>query len=84
LTTTHYSPNSDDEDGFFDIDELLAGLQQKSISASAKPNCGGTAENVDNRTRIGSPVDSIRSTKGSTQGKHIASLSLVRYSYSFT
>ncbi len=64
------NPNRDDDNGFLDIDELLSGIQQKSISASAKPDSGGMARKVENRTQGDSPVDSSRSTVGSTQGEH--------------
>ncbi len=67
------NPNHDeDNDGFLDIDELLAGLQQESPSASAKPDAGGIAGKVDDGTRGGSPSDSSRSTVGSTLGKNYA------------
>jgi hypothetical protein len=70
------NPNRDDDDGFLDIDELLSGIQQKSTSASAKPDSGGMAGKVDNGTRGDSPVDSSRSTVGSTQGEHTTFLNL--------
>ena len=62
------NPNcdDDDDDDFLDIDEFLLGIQQKSFSASAKLDSGGIAEKVDNGTRGDSPVDSSRSTVGST------------------
>jgi hypothetical protein len=60
--------DSDDDDNFLDIDELLAGLQQKSVSTSSKPNSGNMAEKVDDETRGSSPADSTRSTEGSSQG----------------
>ena len=64
-------PNGDqDDDSFIDIDELLSGMQQKSVPASAGQNSGGMAELVDNGTRGGSPTDSSRSTAGSSQGEH--------------
>jgi hypothetical protein len=51
------NPNCDDDNDFLDIDEFLSGIQQKSISASAKLDSGGMAEKVDNRTQGDSPVD---------------------------
>jgi hypothetical protein len=44
LTATRNSPNSDDDDDDYDfpeIDELLSGIRQKSIPASADPSGGG-------------------------------------------
>ena len=38
------------------------------------------ARKVDNRTRGNSPIDSSRSTIGSTQGKHTTFLNLARTS----
>jgi hypothetical protein len=43
-------PDSDDDNGFVDIDELLSNMQQESITASAKPNSGSMAEKVDSGT----------------------------------
>lgn len=60
------SDDDDDDGGFLDIDELLAGVQQKSVLISAKPDSGSTAENSEDGTRDGSPVNSGRLTKGST------------------
>jgi hypothetical protein len=37
-----------DDDGFIDIDELLSGMQQKSVPASADPNSGGMAKRARN------------------------------------
>jgi hypothetical protein len=77
LIATRYSPNSDDSDdnnGFIDIDDFLSGMQQKSVPASADPNSGGITEIVDNRTRGGSPNDSCRSAAGSNRSKHIVFL----------
>jgi hypothetical protein len=76
-------PNSNDGDGFVDIDELLSSMKQESISASAKPNSSGIAEKVDNRTRGSSPADSSRSTEGSSQGEHASFLNLAKTSYSY-
>jgi hypothetical protein len=63
-------PDSDDGDGFVDIDELLSSVKQESITPSAKPNSGG------------SPADSTRSTEGSSQGEHLAFPNLARIAYS--
>ena len=38
LTATRKSANSDDDDDFPDIDELLSGIMQKESPASADPN----------------------------------------------
>lgn len=65
------NPNSDDDKGFIDIDELLATMKEESISTSVEANSSGIAETDDNRTRGGSPVDSNHSTVRSTQGGHI-------------
>ncbi len=73
--------NGDDDDGFLDIDELLAGLQQESTSTSAKLDTDGMAGKVGDRTRGNSPADSSRSTVGSTQGKHTPFLNLAGSSY---
>ena len=75
-------PNSDNDDGFVDIDELLSGIQQKSLVASADTNSSGMAEMFDNRTRGGSPTDSIRSKAGSSRGEYTAFLILARTPYS--
>jgi hypothetical protein len=69
-------PNRDDDNDFLNIDEFLSGIQQKIFSASVKLDSGGMAEKVDNGTRSDSPVDSSRSTMGSTQGKHTTFLNL--------
>lgn len=75
-------PNGDDDDndGFIDIDELLAAMKKESISTSVQPTSGGMAETDENGTRRGSPVGS---TVGSTQGEHIVLSTLVRTSYSY-
>ena len=58
-------PNSDDNDSFVDIDELLSSIKQESILVSVKLNSGGMAEKVDNETRGGNPADSTRLIEGS-------------------
>jgi hypothetical protein len=58
--------NGDDHDGFTNIDELLSDMQQKGPT-SVDPDYGGMADMVDNGTRGGSPIDSSRSTAGSSQ-----------------
>jgi hypothetical protein len=70
------SDNNNNDNNFPDIDELLSGMRQKSALASAKPNHGKIAEKVDNGTRRDGPLDSSRSTEGSTQGKHTKVLNL--------
>jgi len=68
--------DSDDADGFVDVDELLSGMKQESI------NSGSMAEKVDDGTRGGSPADSTRLTEGSSQGEHPAFPHLARTTYS--
>lgn len=46
LTAARNSPNSDDDD-FPEIDELLSGIPQKSMPASADPNGGGGGDDDD-------------------------------------
>jgi hypothetical protein len=66
-------PHGDDEDDFVDIDDVLSGIQQRSMLASASLNSGGMAVLVDNGTRGGSPTDSSCSTAGSNQGERLGS-----------
>lgn len=74
-----------DVDGsFVDTDGFMSGVQQKSVPAGADPNSGGMAEKVDDGTRGGSPADSSRSTVGSSQGEHPASLNLSRDFFTHT
>lgn len=65
------NPNSDDDEGFINIDKLLAAMKEGSISTSVEANSGSIAETDDNRTRGGSPVDSNYSIVRSMQGGHI-------------
>ncbi|KAH9205761.1 hypothetical protein DL95DRAFT_470267 [Leptodontidium sp. 2 PMI_412] len=67
ITNPNYG-NDGEDDGFFDIDDFLAGLQQESTSAIVNPNAGGVAGKIDDETQDDSPIDSSRSTVGSTQG----------------
>jgi len=62
-------PNGVDDDGFVDIDDILSGIQQKSMLASASPNPGCVAVLVDHGTRDGSPADSSCSSAGSSRGQ---------------
>jgi len=47
LTATRNPPNSDDDDDFPDIDELLSGMKQKNNLASADPNSDNNNDNDD-------------------------------------
>ena len=69
-------PDSGDDDGFVDIDELLSGMKQESI------NSDSMSEKVDSATLGGSAADSTGSTEGSSQGEHPAFLHLARTTYS--
>lgn len=68
ITNPNYG-NDGEDDGFLDIDDFLTGLQQESTSAIVNPNAGGVAGKIDDETRDDSPIDSSRSTVGSTQGE---------------
>lgn len=61
--------DGDDDDGFIDIDELLAAMKE-STSTSMQPNSGGIAKTGENGTLGGSPVGL---TVGSTQDSMILS-----------
>ena len=77
------NPKREDYNGFIETDKLLAVIE-KSISASMEPNSGGMTKADDNRTRSGNPINSSRSTIGSTQGWGIlrfSSLARTYYSY---
>jgi hypothetical protein len=74
LASTDLHSDGNDDDGFIDIDELLSGMQQKSVPASAASNSDDMSKMVDNRTRGGSPTDSSRSTAGSGRGEHTSFL----------
>lgn len=61
--------NNNNNDDFPNIDKLLSGIRQKSVLASTKPHHSKIAEKIDNGNRHDSPLDSSRSTEGSTSGK---------------
>ena len=82
-TPASANPNGGDDEGFVDIDELLSGMQQKSVSAMADSNSGGMLEIVDGGTRSGSPTDSAGPTVGRSQGEHPVFLTLVGALYSY-
>jgi hypothetical protein len=55
---------SDDYDGFVDIDELLPEMPQKGVTT------GGIAEAIDVGARNGRPVASSHSSEKDTRGEH--------------
>jgi hypothetical protein len=67
----------DDNNGFIDIDELLSGMQQKSVPTSADLKSAAIAEMVEHGNRVGSLTDSSRFTAGSSRGEHAAFCSLL-------
>ena len=52
------SSNSEDDDGFVDIDEILSNIGRDNISASVELNSGGMAEKFESGIGDGSPADS--------------------------
>jgi hypothetical protein len=59
----------DDNDGFIDINELLAFTQEETISVCVEPNPGSRPETDDDESRGCSPVSSSCSTLGSSEGR---------------
>jgi hypothetical protein len=66
------------ETGNIRLEELLLGTPLRSQDQRDEPQ-----EQYQRQEVVGSPVDSSRSTRGSTQGEHTASLSLARITYSY-
>jgi hypothetical protein len=71
--STSAGSNSEDDDSFVDIDEILSNIGRDSISATVELNSSGMAEKVESGIGDGSPADSPYLSEGSTQGGYTSS-----------